>query len=342
MQTFYSKDQLLHVSRGELVFGRLVPAFEKPERAEMIRARIEAVGLGPILPPQAFPREALLRVHDPGMVAFVESGHAEWRAAGRDGDAVPYAWRARGMRDDRVPDFVDGKLSFYTFDAGTPLGPQTWRAVRAAADVALSGAEAIRGGAGSAFALCRPPGHHAGTVQYGGYCFLNSAAIAVQYLLDTGADRIAVLDVDYHHGNGTQEIFQSRPDVFFASIHGDPNFEYPYLSGYADEIGTGAGEGYTMNLPLPAGTAWDAWSEALDGACRRIADYGPDIVLVSLGVDTYKDDPISQFKLEQEDYLRLGARVAALRRPTLFVMEGGYAVAEIGINTVNTLVGFLG
>jgi acetoin utilization deacetylase AcuC-like enzyme len=129
--------------------------------------------------------------------------------------------------------------------------------------------------------------------------------------------------------------------VFFASIHGDPNFEYPFLSGHADEIGTGAGEGYTLNLPLPAGSAWYAWSAALETACRRIAAYGPDIVVVSLGVDTYKEDPISQFRLDHDDYLRLGERVATLGRPTLFVMEGGYAVAEIGINAVNVLEGFL-
>jgi acetoin utilization deacetylase AcuC-like enzyme len=342
MQTFYSPDQLLHVSQGELVFGKLVPAHEKPERAETILARVEEVGLGPILPPAAFGREALLRVHDAGMVAFIETGYDAWRAAGRTGDALAYSWHARGMREDRIPTFIDGKLSYYAFDAGTPLTENTWRTVSQAANVALSGAEAIRGGEAAAFSLCRPPGHHAQTDQYGGYCFLNNAAIAAQHLLDHGAGRIAILDVDYHHGNGSQEIFWSRPDVLFASIHGDPNFEYPYLSGHADEIGAGAGEGYNLNLPLPEGSAWDAYSEALDAACARAADHGPDIVIVSLGVDTFKQDPISQFHLEQEDYLRMGERIARLGRPTLFVMEGGYAVAELGVNTVNVLQGFLG
>jgi acetoin utilization deacetylase AcuC-like enzyme len=245
------------------------------------------------------------------------------------------------MRDDRVPNCVDGRLSYYAFDVGVSVTATTWPAVRRGVDVALSGAEAIRGGELSAFALCRPPGHHVTRDQFGGYCYLNNAAIAAQYLLDRGAARIAILDVDYHHGNGTQQIFWARSDVLLASLHGDPDFEYPYLSGHADEIGAGDGEGFTLNFPLPAGTIWESWGAALDDACRRIADYAPDIVIVSLGVDTYKKDPISAFKLEHEDYLRMGARIARLARPTLFVMEGGYAVAEIGVNAVNVLQGFL-
>lgn len=340
MKSFYTPDHKLHASAGELMFGDYVPAFEKPERAELIRARIEEVGLGPILPPVSFPRETLLKVHDAGMVTFLETGYAEWLAAGRTGDALAFSWRARGMRDDIVPSFVDGKLSYYSFDSGAPLTATSWTAIKSSADVALTAADAIRRGDHAAFALCRPPGHHALSSQYGGYCYLNNAAIAAQSLLDAGAGHVAILDVDYHHGNGTQEIFWSRPDVMFISIHGDPNFEYPFLSGYPDEIGAGAGEGSTVNLPLPAGTTWEGWGAALELACQRIERYGPDILLVSLGVDTYKQDPISQFKLDHPDYLKMGERIAKLSRPTLFVMEGGYAVAEIGINAVNVLQGF--
>jgi acetoin utilization deacetylase AcuC-like enzyme len=342
MRTFYSDDHHLHVSHGELLFGEFVPAFEKPERADLILARIQAIGLGPVSPPSDFPREALLRVHEAGMVELIETGHAQWRAAGREGNALPFSWRARGMRDDRVPGFIDGKLSHYCFDAGTPLTDTTWRAVRQSANVALSGASVIRDGARSVFSLCRPPGHHAAASQYGGYCFLNNAAIAAQSLLDHGAGRIAVLDVDYHHGNGTQAIFEARADVLFTSIHGDPDFEYPFLSGYADEVGTGLGEGFNLNLPLAAGSGWDVWSAALEQCCERIEGYGPDVVVVSLGVDTYKDDPISQFRLEPDDFTRLGERIARLGRPTHFLMEGGYAVAEIGVNVGNVLAGFSG
>jgi acetoin utilization deacetylase AcuC-like enzyme len=340
MLTYYTRDHLLHVSAGELARGELVPAFEKPERAEIIRARIEEVGLGPIAPPRRYPHEALTRVHDAGLVHFLETGYAEWEAAGRTGDALPFSWISPGMRDDVVPNCIDGKLSYYTFDVGAPLTKTSWAAIRGSADVALSGAEDISSGAGSVFALCRPPGHHASTRVFGGYCFLNNAAIAAQYLLDRGAARVAVLDVDYHHGNGTQEIFWGRADVLMISIHADPHEEYPFLSGHADEIGSGAGEGYTVNLPLALGSAWDVWGQALETACRRIDSYAPDAIIVSLGVDTYKLDPISQFRLDHEDYLRMGERIAKLGRPTLFVMEGGYAVAEIGINAVNVLQGF--
>ena len=174
----------------------------------------------------------------------------------------------------------------------------------------------------------------------GGYCYVNNAAVAAQALLDAGASRVAILDIDYHHGNGTQEIFYSRNDVLVVNLHGDPLFEYPFFLGHADEQGTGAGEGCNFNLPLPAGTTFDAWLAAFEVACARVDRYAPDAVVVSLGVDTFKNDPISQFRLDSEDYLRIGQRIAALGLKTLFVMEGGYAVEEIGINAVNVLTGF--
>ncbi|MDP3366689.1 MAG: histone deacetylase family protein, partial [Pseudomonas sp.] len=147
---------------------------------------------------------------------------------------------------------------------------------------------------------------------------------------------------DYHHGNGTQDIFYQRSDVLFASIHGDPAEEFPFFLGYADELGEGAGEGYNFNYPLPMGSSWDTWNAALEQACQRIAEYGAEVVVVSLGVDTYMEDPISQFKLDSPDYLAMGRRIAALGLPTLFIMEGGYAVEAIGVNAVNVLEGFEG
>ncbi len=176
----------------------------------------------------------------------------------------------------------------------------------------------------------------------GGYCYLNNAAIAAQAFLDQGRRKVAILDVDYHHGNGTQDIFYQRSDVLFASIHGDPAEEFPFFLGFADELGEGAGEGYNFNYPLPMGSSWDAWSAALEQACQRIAEYGAEVLVVSLGVDTYMEDPISQFKLDSPDYLAMGRRIAALGLPTLFIMEGGYAVEAIGVNAVNVLEGFEG
>ena len=166
-----------------------------------------------------------------------------------------------------MPDYIDGRLGYYSFDAGVPITAGTWDAVQASADVALSGARTILDGATAAFSLCRPPGHHAASSAMGGYCYLNNAAIAAQYLVDQGRARVAILDVDYHHGNGTQEIFYERADVLFVSLHADPRVEYPYFLGHADERGAGAGLGFTRNYPLPFGTAWPTYAT---GARRRL------------------------------------------------------------------------
>jgi acetoin utilization deacetylase AcuC-like enzyme len=342
MDTIFSPDHVLHESPGELNSGEFVPAFEKPERAAIILSRVRAVELGAVRPPEAFPLEAITRIHDPRMVHLLQTAGADWAALGRAGAAFPFTFFTRGMRADRVPQTLEGRLAYFCFDAGTPITATSWQAIRSSADVALTGAKAIADGAGAVYALCRPPGHHAGSDHYGGYCFLNNAAIATQALLDGGARRIAILDVDYHHGNGTQQIFYARRDVLVVNIHATPDQEYPYLLGFADEPGIGAGEGFNLNLPLPWGTEWNDWSAALEAGCARVADYAPDVLVVSLGVDTYKNDPISQFQLDHEHFTRMGARIARLGLPTLFVQEGGYAVAEIGINAVNVLTGFEG
>jgi acetoin utilization deacetylase AcuC-like enzyme len=341
VKTVYSEKHRLHHARFELINGRMQPAVEMPSRAETVLERVKAVDLGPVVGPTGHGREPVIRVHDSGYVNFLEKAWDLWTAEGRDYEALPLVWPVRGLRQIE-PDHIDGKLSYYSFDAGTPITAGTWEAATAAADVALTGADLVRAGARAAFALCRPPGHHAASDFYGGYCFLNNAAIAAQSFIDAGAGRVAILDVDYHHGNGTQAIFYDRPDVFFASIHGHPKQEFPFFLGYEDETGAGAGEGCNANYPLVWGSGFDAWSTALEDACRRIDGYGPDALVVSLGVDTFEKDPISQFKLKSDDYLRIGAAIAKLGKPTLFVMEGGYAVAEIGVNAVNVLTGFEG
>ena len=342
MLTVYSDDHVLQDGKAELVDGRLVPCFEMPRRAFLIRDRILETGLGEIVGPETFGRAPLERVHGPDFVEFLARAWADWTATGREFDALPWIWPTRNLRQVR-PERIDGRLGYYSFDAGTPITAGTWQAAEASANVALTAARLIADGAnGAVFALCRPPGHHAAADLYGGYCFLNNAAIAAQYLIDGGVERIAILDVDYHHGNGTQAIFYDRADVLFLSLHGDPRQEYPFFLGWADERGAGAGEGFNINYPLPWGTGFAAWAEALEDACARVADHAPDILLVSLGVDTFKEDPISKFRLESEDFTAYGRRIARLGLPTLFVMEGGYAVEEIGINTVNVLHGFEG
>jgi len=228
----------------------------------------------------------------------------------------------------------------FAFDAGTPLTAGSWAAARAGAACAMTAAREVAAGMRSAFALSRPPGHHAGAGFFGGYCFLNNAALAAQALRDGGAARVAVLDVDYHHGNGTQSIFYERADVLTVSIHGDPRTEYPFFIGHADERGAGAGLGVNLNLPLPRGTGFAAWREALRAGLAAIDAFGAQALVVALGVDTFEGDPISGFRLRSADYLTLGRDIAGARRPTVFVFEGGYAVAEVGINAANVLEGF--
>ena len=340
MKTIYSERHRLQDGKSELIDGKLLPCFEKPERAELIIARVREVGLGEVLAPAEHGLEPLRRVHDERFLQFLAGAWEAWVAEHDAYDALPLCWPTRRLRQVE-PDSIDGKLSYFSFDAGTPITAGTWQAARSAADVALTGAGLLaRGAERAVFALCRPPGHHAAGDCYGGYCFLNNAAIAAQALLDQGAARVAILDVDYHHGNGTQAIFYERADVLFLSLHGDPRQEFPFFLGYADETGAGAGAGCNVNYPLPWDTDFGPWLAALDDACRRIADFRPDALVVSLGVDTFVDDPISRFRLKAEDFPAIGARIAPLGLPSLFVMEGGYAIEPIGRNTVGMLTGF--
>ncbi len=339
MLTIYSDDHHLHHGKYELIGGQFTPCFEMPSRADMVLDRAKAVGLGDIHAPLDFGLAPIRRVHSEGFLRFLQNAWSDWQAIGRNHDMLPIAWPTRRLRQVE-PTAIDGRLGYYSFDAGAPITAGTWQAILSSANVALTGQAELAKGARGVFSLCRPPGHHAAADYMGGYCYLNNAAIAVQALLDLGAKRVAVLDVDYHHGNGTQDIFYERADVLFTSIHGDPRFEYPYFLGFADEKGAGVGAGFNVNYPLAEGSDWSVWSLALADACRQIQEYAPDALVVSLGVDTYKADPISQFKLDSPDYLRMGETIGKLGLQTLFVMEGGYAVEEIGINAVNVLQGF--
>ena len=339
MRIIHSPLHALHDGGMELHRGELVPCFEMPSRVDHILAAIARAGWS-VEGPREYDDAVLGRVHDADYLAFLRGAYDAWREEGRDGFMLPGAFPARGMRRDRVPTGLHARLGYYAFDAGSPIVAGTWQAARAAAHCALTAADVVAGGERSAYALCRPPGHHAGRAMFGGDCFLNNAALAAQRLRDAGMDRVAVLDVDYHHGNGTQDIFGERDDVLFVSIHGDPDTEYPFFLGHADERGTGAGEGFNHNFPLPRGTDWARYSATLDEALRRIAAYTPQALVVSLGVDIFEGDPISSFRLGAGDFPELGARIAALDLPTVLVQEGGYAVAEIGDNVAAVLGAF--
>ena len=274
MMTIFSEAHLLRNAQTELSGGRLVTPHECPERAAMVLDRVRAVGLGEVIAPMVFGLEPVLRVHDSHFVAFLANAWSEWVAAGNAGEAIPDCWPARRMMQ-RCPSSVTGKLGYYAMAAETSISAGTWEAAQAACQVALTGARIITDGAPSAFALCRPPGHHAARDLYGGYCFLNNAAIAAQFLRDHGAARVAILDVDFHHGNGTQDIFYERADVLYASLHGDPVEAFPYFSGYAEEVGKGDGVGYNINIPLPAGTNFPVWRDALATLLTRVVEFAP-------------------------------------------------------------------
>ena len=327
--------------------GRLVPCHETPQRLDHVLAELRRRSVGPLRTPADDVEgldAALAQIHSPRYLLFIEQAWAEWIALDPQNaahDALPSVWPAPGMRLDVLPESFAARIGLFSFDAGTPLTAGSWAAARAGAACAITAAREVASRrVRSAFALSRPPGHHAGASFFGGYCFLNNAALAAQALRDGGAQRVAVLDVDYHHGNGTQAIFYARSDVLTVSIHGDPRTEYPFFLGHADERGARAGEGFNLNLPLPRGTGFARWREALNTGLAALRSFGADALVVSLGVDTFEGDPISGFLLRSPDYLQIGRDIASAKLPTVFVFEGGYAVDEVGTNTVNVIEGF--
>ncbi|HAD28360.1 MAG TPA: acetylpolyamine amidohydrolase [Rhodobacteraceae bacterium] len=340
MKTFYSEKHKLRDAKTELYGGQLVQPFERPSRAEYIHDRVAEVGLGPIVTPDDFGMGPILKVHNADFVKFLQEAWALWEKEGFKGEALPTCWPSRRM-SNKKPTFIEGQLGFYALASETSYTDGTWEAAYASAQVALSATQEVLSGE-HAFALCRPPGHHAAYDMYGGYCFLNNAAVSAQFMRDNGKKRVAIVDVDFHHGNGTQDIFYAREDVFFASLHGDPMDAFPHFLGHADEIGTGRGLGFNHNYPMPPGTSFETWRAALANALDKVAAFNADAIIISLGVDTFESDPISFFKLKSPDFITYGADIAALNLPTLFVMEGGYDISEIGLNTVNVLTGFEG
>jgi acetoin utilization deacetylase AcuC-like enzyme len=334
MRCFHDPGQRAHAPAMELHNGAFVPYAETPERAAAIAATLGTTEL-----PEDRGEGPIRAVHDAGYIDFLKTAPGRWAAAGRPGDVMGYIWptvRKRALKLERI----DALAGQYSIDASTPLTAQTWDASYRSVQCALAAMHAVLGGERAAFALSRPPGHHAGADYLGGYCYLNHVAVAAQAARDAGVGRVAILDIDYHHGNGTQDIFWARGDVVFASIHADPATDFPFYWGHADEAGEGDGEGATLNLPLPRGTKIDAFRRAQDRALAEIAASGAEVLLVSFGADTFVGDPISQFALETADYAVLGADISAAGLPTAIVMEGGYAIDALGANVASFLSGF--
>jgi acetoin utilization deacetylase AcuC-like enzyme len=352
MITFFTPKHALHAPEYEFFRGERVACFESPSRADFVRTELIAQG-HEIREPDVDSAEVLRQVHSARYLAFLESAWTQWVAVDAGNAArqpFPSVWPVRTLRSDVEPQNFTAKLGLYSMDNGTPMVAGTWAAAKAGADAAASAAMLVssKSSIKSAFCATRPPGHHAGADFMGGYCFLNNAAVAAQTLLNQinlrnqGCAKVAILDVDYHHGNGTQSIFYDRADVLFVSIHGDTRTEYPFYLGHADEIGEGAGHGFNLNLPLLAGSSKAVWFAALATACEKIKQYGAEALVVSLGLDTFEDDPISTFALKTSDYLELGKQLKLLNLPTVFILEGGYAARELGVNASNALAGFEG
>ncbi|MBX0327454.1 histone deacetylase family protein [Oscillochloris sp. ZM17-4] len=354
MQIIDSPQHTRHDPPFEILDGERTPYFEAPRRAAIIAGALAAAGFPAPTAPREFGLGPLLAVHRQDYVEYLERAHGRWVAAGLSPDGVmPCTLPLGGMAGrSTAPTAEAGR---YCFDLSAPIVAGTYAAARCAADAALTGAEVLLAGTRAAYALCRPPGHHAMPALAGGYCYLNNAAIAAHHLAaaaqppDAEVDRrpwamappsVAVLDIDYHHGNGTQAIFYERSDVLFASIHADPDREYPYFLGFADERGAGPGEGYNLNIPLEAGVDDARYLAALEQALEAIAAYSPRYLVVSVGLDTFAEDPLGDFALTSAAYPAIGARIAQLGLPTLFVQEGGYAVEALGNNVVELLRGY--
>jgi acetoin utilization deacetylase AcuC-like enzyme len=324
-----------------------------PARAELIREALEADGTFEVVDPTEHGVEPIHAVHDPGLVRFVEEAWAEVERQSINrtflvADTYPSRAMFEGLGEEalarlREPRAIGGRTGWWGLDSSNPLVAGTYDAARSAVDVALTTADlVVDGGESMAYGLCRPPGHHAARAMAAGYCFFNNAAIAAEALTRRIGERVAILDVDVHHGNGTQQIFWRRGDVFYASLHADPMDLYPFFLGHADEVGEGAGAGANFNQPMARGTGDERYLEAVDRALDAIDGTPGSVVVVSLGFDTFELDPIGTFALTTAAYHEIGRRVAALGRRLVILQEGGYHRPSLGANARAWLRGAAG
>lgn len=338
MKVVWSPDTRLHEPKGEVWVGVPNPGDEVPERVDLILDACRRAGLQPMT---ASPHNdtILEQVHDPRFVHHLATIYDEWMQSeipnlvGQD-RVVPYMFATAAMLDrlpGRMPRAVHARAGAYAFDTMTPVGPGTWTAARAAVDCALTAVDLVAAGALSAYALCRPPGHHVTRAAYGGSCYLNNAAVAAQALRAAGFERVAVVDIDAHHGNGTASIFYDRADVFYGSVHVDPGAGwFPHVVGFAEETGTGVGAGMTLNLPLAPESGDAPWLAGVARLATAVRGHASAALVVSLGVDAAADDPESPLRVSVDGYRRAGGLLHALGLPTVVIQEGGYYLDSLG------------
>jgi acetoin utilization deacetylase AcuC-like enzyme len=340
MQVFYSDTHKLHNPPFELFDGgQRVPYLETPDRMERILSVLTELDWIEILAPEDFGLDPILAVHDSDYLDFLRTAFEEWmqeETTYEKSALFPATFPPRGW--PHRPKSILGRAGYYTFDLSAPIVARTYQAALGSANCALSGAKAIKNGNRSALALCRPPGHHAGRSFSGGYCYLNNAAIAAECLSALG--KVVILDIDYHAGNGTQDIFYERGDVLTISIHADPDEAYPSFCGYTNETGAGQGSGLHRNYPLPAGTEDAQYLSILDEALGLVRSFAPQYLVVSAGMDIYGGDPLGTFQVTREGIRQIGERIASLQLQTLIVMEGGYNNAALGENISTLLENF--
>jgi acetoin utilization deacetylase AcuC-like enzyme len=327
--------------------GKRVPYLENPDRMDRILSALKKTDWAEFVEPMNFGLDPILAVHDKDYINFLASAWTEWLnsdpevAASPETHAfLPATFALR--RNPRVPSTLLGKAGYYMMDLSACIVEATFQAALSSANCALSAAEYVSSSTvnrpQSVFALCRPPGHHAGKDYAGGYCFINNASVAANWLSSKG--KVALLDIDYHAGNGTQDIFYERSDVLTISIHGDPDYEYPHYIGFADETGADAGLGFHRNFPLPAGTDDEEYLSTLNEALDMIRNFAPKYLVLSAGMDTFDGDPLGKFKVTRNGFTEIGKRIAALNLPSVIVMEGGYANEALGENIVTLLEPF--
>jgi acetoin utilization deacetylase AcuC-like enzyme len=322
---------------------------EEAVRAEILRAELDAAGIA-VVAAEEHDRSYLEAVHAPGMIDYLETAYENWVAAGYPTDpgsdrVVAYAFphpAAFGRYPAREPASRAAMAGVYCMDTATTIGPGTYRGARAAVDGALTAASLVRDGAPAVYAPVRPPGHHAGSSYFGGSCYLNNAAVAANRLVAEGAGPVAIVDIDAHHGNGTQEIFYERGDVLYCSTHVDPGRGwFPHWCGFDEESGTGPGAGANFNFPLAPGSGDEAVLSAVDRVCAEVLTFSPASLVVSLGVDAGASDPESPLQVTNSGFEAIGQRLHSLDLPTAIVQEGGYDLSALGRDVMAVLAAFI-
>jgi len=339
MKAIFDERQWRHDPRHFMANGVVLPSPEQPERIARLRSGAEAAGCTFTAPSDHGPGP-VAAIHTPEYLVFLETIHERWRRIeGASEEVIPNIHPDR--RDVSYPRSAVGQAGYHQADTACPISGGTWEAAYWSAQTALTAADLVLGGERAVYALSRPPGHHAFADLAGGFCFLNNAAIAAEYLRGNGL-RPAILDVDVHHGNGTQGIFYARADVLTVSIHADPVRFYPFFWGHAQERGEGAGLGCNLNLPLPRGTGDDAYLDTLGTALARVRAFGADVIVVALGLDAHENDPFKGLAVTTPGFARIGAAIAAAGLPIVLVQEGGYLSDDLAANLTSVLGGVAG